>query len=87
MANMMKLINIKNHLLVIFKNMVMSPNIPCMEVLSRMKCLKDNLVDTVRSMTDKTNLLECLFGEALKIVIYILDEVPSRYISQTPFEL
>lgn len=35
----------------------------------------------------RTNLLECLWDEALKTAMYILNRVPSKAVAKTPFEL
>ena len=45
------------------------------------------LKDMVRSMMSRTNLPEYLWGEALKTAMYILNRVPSKAVSKTPFEL
>ena len=41
----------------------------------------------MRSMISRCNLLEFLWGEALKAIIYILNRVPSKSIPKTPSKL
>ncbi|KAI4380253.1 hypothetical protein MLD38_006466 [Melastoma candidum] len=41
----------------------------------------------VKSMMDKCNLPNYLWGEALKKTAYILNRVPSKSVHKTPFEL
>ncbi|RVW79277.1 Retrovirus-related Pol polyprotein from transposon TNT 1-94 [Vitis vinifera] len=45
------------------------------------------LKDMVRSMINHSTLLESLWGEAIKIAIYILNRVPSKAVAKTPYEL
>ena len=45
------------------------------------------LMDMVRSMVSNTTLPKSMWGEALKITIYILNRVPSKAVPKTPFEL
>ena len=45
------------------------------------------LKDMMRSMMSRSNLLEYLWGEAIKTAIYILNRVPSKSVPKTPFEL
>ena len=45
------------------------------------------LKDMVRSMISHYNLPKSLWGEALKIVVYILNRVPTKAIVKTPYEL
>ncbi|KAL6348428.1 hypothetical protein AAG906_005736 [Vitis piasezkii] len=40
-----------------------------------------------RSMISHSTLLESLWGEAVKTVIYILNRVPSKAVAKTPYEL
>ena len=44
-------------------------------------------LDIVRCMLVNSPLLEFLWGEALKIVAYILYQVPSKFVSKTSYEL
>ena len=45
------------------------------------------LMEMVRSMISRTNLPGFLWGEALKTALYILNRVPTKVVSLTPFEL
>ena len=45
------------------------------------------LIEMVRSMVSNSNLLVSMWGEALKMVMYILNRVPTKAISKTPFAL
>ena len=45
------------------------------------------LVDMVRSMLINSNLLKFLWTDALKMTVYILNRVPTKVVSKTPFEL
>jgi hypothetical protein len=45
------------------------------------------LMDMVRSMLSYSTLPIGLWMEALKIVIHILNRVPSKSVSKTPYEL
>ena len=45
------------------------------------------LMEMVRSMISRTNLPCFLWGEALKTALYILNRVPTKAVSLTPFEL
>ena len=41
----------------------------------------------VRCMLVNSSLLEFLWGEALKLVAYILNQMPSKSVPKTPYEL
>ena len=45
------------------------------------------LLDMVQYMLVNSSLPEFLWGEALKTVAYILNQVPSKYVPKTPYEL
>jgi len=45
------------------------------------------LKDMVRSMISNSSLPDSLWGEALKTAVYILNRVPSKAVSKTPYEL
>ncbi|KAM1602990.1 hypothetical protein ACFX1Z_029648 [Malus domestica] len=45
------------------------------------------LIGMVRSMMTRSKLLGFLWGEALKTATYILNRVPSKAVSSTPFEI
>lgn len=45
------------------------------------------LKDMVRSMINNSSLPNSLWGEALKTAVYILNRVPSKAVSKTPYEL
>ena len=45
------------------------------------------LKDMMRNMISRSNLPNFLWGEAIKTAMYILNRVPSKSISKTPFEL
>ena len=45
------------------------------------------LKDMVRSMIFHSTLLESLQGEALKIATYILNRVPTKVTTKTPYKL
>ena len=45
------------------------------------------LLNMVRCMLLNSSLLELLWGEALITVAYILNQVPSKYVPKTPYEL
>ena len=45
------------------------------------------LLDMVRCMLINSSLPEILWGEALKTIAYILNQVPSKSIPKTPYEL
>ena len=45
------------------------------------------LLDMVRCMLVSSSLPGFLWGEALKTTAYILNQVPSKCISKTPYEL
>ena len=40
-----------------------------------------------RSMLTNSSLSDYLWGEALRTAAYILNQVPSKYVPKTPFEL
>ena len=41
----------------------------------------------VRSMINHSSLPESLWGEAIKTVVYTLNQVPSKVVAKTPYEL
>ena len=45
------------------------------------------LMDMVRSMLSSSKLPKSLWVEALKTAVYILNRVPTKAVSKTPFEL
>ncbi|KAL6316403.1 hypothetical protein AAG906_018106 [Vitis piasezkii] len=45
------------------------------------------LLDMVRCMLSNSSLPEFLWGEALRTATYILNQVPSKYVPKTPYEL
>ena len=45
------------------------------------------LLDMVRSMGTNTKLPQYLSTESLKTTLYILNQVPTKVVSKTPFEL
>ena len=45
------------------------------------------LFDMVRCMLVSSSLPEFLWGEALKSEAYILNQVPSKFVPKTPYEL
>ena len=45
------------------------------------------LLDMVRCMLVNSLLPKFLWGEALKITSYILNQVPSKYVPKTPYKL
>ena len=45
------------------------------------------LLDMVRCMLVSSSLSEFLWGEALKTATYILNQVPSKFVPKTPYEL
>ena len=45
------------------------------------------ILDMVRCVLVNSSLLEFLWGEALKTVAYILNQVPSKSVPKTPYEL
>ena len=45
------------------------------------------LLDVVRSMLENSSLSDYLWGEAVKMTTYILNQVPSKDVPKTPFEL
>ena len=45
------------------------------------------LLDMVRCMLINSSLLEFLWGEVLKTTAYILNQVPSKSVLKTPYEL
>ena len=45
------------------------------------------LKDMMRSMMCRSNLLEYLWGEAIKTANYILNRVPNKFVSKAPFAL
>ena len=45
------------------------------------------LLNMVRCMLVNSSLLEFLWGEALINVAYILNQVPSKYVPKTPYEV
>ncbi|RVW25652.1 Retrovirus-related Pol polyprotein from transposon TNT 1-94 [Vitis vinifera] len=53
------------------------------EVERRNRTLKD----MVRSMINHSTLLESLWGKAVKIIVYILNRVPSKAVAKSPYEL
>ena len=44
------------------------------------------LMDMVRSMRSNTKLPQFLWTETLKTAVYILNRVPTKAVSKTPFE-
>ena len=44
------------------------------------------LMDMVRSMRSNTKLRQFLWTETLKTAVYILNRVPTKAVSKTPFE-
>ena len=45
------------------------------------------LLDTVRIMLNNSNLPKSLWIEALNMTVYILNQVPTKVVPKTPFEL
>ena len=45
------------------------------------------LLDMVRCMLVNSSLPKFLWGEALKIATYILNQVPIKYVPKNPYEL
>ena len=45
------------------------------------------LMDMVKSMMSQTKFPDSLWGEALKIAMFILNRVPSKFVPKTSFEL
>ena len=45
------------------------------------------LMDMVRSMVSNTDLPNSMWGDALKMAMYLLNRVPMKAVSKTPFEL
>lgn len=45
------------------------------------------LKDMVMSMISHSSLPESFWGEVLKTAVYILNRVPSKVVSKTPYEL
>ena len=45
------------------------------------------LMDMVRNMRSNSKLPESLWTEALKTTVYILNQVPTKVVHKTPFEL
>ena len=45
------------------------------------------LLDMVRSMLSSSKLPKLLWTEALKTIVYILNSVPTKVVTKTPFEL
>ena len=45
------------------------------------------LKDIVRSMIAHTTLPESLWSEALKIIVYLLNKLPNKTVTKTPYEL
>ena len=45
------------------------------------------LLDMVCSMLENSSLLDYLWGEALRTTTYILNQVLSKFVPKTPFEL
>ena len=52
-----------------------------------MKRINRTLLDMVRCMLVSSSLPEFLWGEALKTIAYILNQVPNKSVSKTPNEL
>ena len=48
---------------------------------------KRTLLDMVRSMLSSSKLPRFLWTEALKTAVYILNQVPTKVVPKTPFEL
>jgi len=46
-----------------------------------------SLMDMVRCMMSHSTLPDFLWGDALKTATYILNQVPSKSVSKTPYEL
>ena len=53
-------------------------------IVERRNC---TLLDMVRCMFVNSSLPEFLWGEALKSAAYILNQVPSKFVPNTPYEL
>ena len=51
------------------------------------KSINHTLLDMVRCMLVSSSLPEFLWGEALKTTTFILNQVPSKSVSKTPYEL
>ena len=45
------------------------------------------LLDIVQCMLVNSSLPKFLWGEALKTIAYILNQVPSKFVPKTPYEL
>ena len=45
------------------------------------------LMDMVKSIVSNTNLPDSMWGEALKMAMYVLNRVPPKVVPKTPFEL
>ena len=61
------------------------PNTPQHNGISEMR--NRTLLDMVRCMLINPLLPELLWGEALKNTAYILNQVPSKSVPKTPYEL
>lgn len=70
--NMIKLVNLKVHLSIVFKNVVMAQYtmLGTLEKNGMAKRWNHTLIDMVRIMTSKTNLLERLYGNVSIFLIY-----------------
>ena len=61
------------------------PSSPSMNGVAERR--KRTLKDMVRSMISHSNLPKSLWGEALKTVAYILNRVPTKATTKTPYDL
>ena len=79
-----------DHLQSTFRNVALMLNIQCLVLLNKMGLRRrrnHTLLYMVRCMLVNSSLPEFLWGEALKTAAYILNQVPSKYVPKTPYEL
>ena len=61
------------------------PSTPQHDRIAEMR--NHTLLDMVRCMLVNSLLPEFLWGEALKTIAYILNQVPSKFVTKIPYEL
>jgi hypothetical protein len=90
MGGMMKLGKMQDLLQDFFKRVGLRHNIQCPALLSKMGLQNKEIVllmEIVRCMLSHYSLPEFLWGETLKTTTYFLNQVPSKLVPKTLYEL
>lgn len=70
--------------------MVLRLNIPCSTCLNKNRVAERRnrtLMDMVSCMVSHSSLREFLWGDALRTMVYILNDASNKFVIKTPYEL